>query len=53
MTDKATRLADLEARNAALETELALYRDAVESMHHGLCVWGRDGRIALCNARYA
>ena len=32
MPDKAGRLAELEARNAALEEQLALYRDAVEHM---------------------
>jgi len=53
MASKANRLADLEARNASLEAEVALYRDAVESMHHGLCVFDDDGRITLVNQRYA
>src|ERR1044072_6557179 len=53
MADKAERLADLAARNASLEAELALYRDAVEGMHHGLCMFGSDGRIMLVNRRSA
>ena len=53
MADKAERLADLTARTASLEAELALYRDAVESMHQGLCMFDPDGRITLVNRRYA
>ncbi|HEY6815071.1 MAG TPA: EAL domain-containing protein [Croceibacterium sp.] len=53
MPAKADRLTDLEARNAALEAELALYRDAVESMHQGVCMYDPDGRITLVNRRYA
>ena len=37
MPDKPRRLAELEARNAELEAELALYRDAVEHMLDLLC----------------
>ena len=53
MPDKAGRLAELEARNAALEEQLALYRDAVEHMHQALCVFDGDGRIELFNSGYA
>src|SRR5690606_28143181 len=37
----------------ALRAELAIYRDAVESMHHGLCMYDSEGRIILVNRRYA
>src|SRR5690606_24367354 len=33
--------------------ELAIYRDAVESMHQGLCMYDSEGRIILVNRRYA
>jgi diguanylate cyclase (GGDEF)-like protein/PAS domain S-box-containing protein len=36
-----------------LEAELALHRDALEHMHHGLCMFDPDGTIVLCNRRYA
>jgi diguanylate cyclase (GGDEF)-like protein/PAS domain S-box-containing protein len=52
MPDKAGRLAELEARNAALEEQLALYRDAVEHMHQALCVFDSGGRIELFNSGY-
>jgi diguanylate cyclase (GGDEF)-like protein/PAS domain S-box-containing protein len=52
MADMADHLACLSARTAALEAELALYHDVVESMHQGLCVFGPDGRITLVNDRY-
>jgi len=44
---------DSAAELAALKAELALYRDAVGGMHQGLSVFDQDGRIALCNERYA
>ena len=53
MADKAKRLAELETRNASLEAELALYRDAIEGMRHGLCLFDLDGRVTLVNRRYA
>jgi len=37
----------------AVKAELALYRDAVESMHQGLCMYDAKGRITLVNRRYA
>jgi diguanylate cyclase (GGDEF)-like protein/PAS domain S-box-containing protein len=52
MSDTIDRVADLEARNAALEAELALYRDAVESMHQGVCMYDRERRITLVNRCY-
>src|SRR5687767_8473726 len=39
-------------RLAALEAQLALYRDAFESMPQGLCVFDPEGRITLVNRRY-
>src|SRR5690606_8280566 len=53
MADGATRVAELEARNASLEAELARYRDAVEHLQQGLCVFDREGRITLVNDSYA
>jgi diguanylate cyclase (GGDEF)-like protein/PAS domain S-box-containing protein len=35
------------------EAQLALYRDALENMHQGLCVFDSGGRITLVNRRYA
>lgn len=43
----------LRAENAALRAEVELLRDAVDHMHQGLCLFGADRRIALCNANYA
>jgi len=53
MPRKADRLAELEARNAYLEEQLELHRDALEHMHPGLCMFDPEGRIVLCNQRYA
>src|SRR5687767_8868364 len=52
MADKADRLTELEAANAALAAELALYRDAVEHMHQALCVFDAEGRVLLFNSGY-
>src|SRR5688572_5416033 len=52
MSEKAERLDDLRARNEFLESQLALYRDAVEHMPQALCVFDADGRIAIGNRRY-
>ena len=52
MQDQAGRLAELQSRNEILEAQLALYREAVEHMHQGLCVLDPDGSIALYNSRY-
>ena len=38
---------------AAVKAELALYRDAVESMHQGVCMYDAEGRITVVNRRYA
>src|SRR5690606_8227897 len=43
---------DTHAR-ASPEAELALYREAVEGLPQGLCLFGPDGRIRLVNRRYA
>src|SRR6478609_348651 len=37
----------------AVKAELALYRDAVESMHQGVCMYDAEGRITVVNRRYA
>jgi diguanylate cyclase (GGDEF)-like protein/PAS domain S-box-containing protein len=37
----------------AVKAELALYRDAVESLPQGLCLYDEQGRVALFNRRYA
>jgi diguanylate cyclase (GGDEF)-like protein/PAS domain S-box-containing protein len=37
----------------AVKAELALYRDAVESMHQGVCMYDGEGRITVVNRRYA
>jgi diguanylate cyclase (GGDEF)-like protein/PAS domain S-box-containing protein len=50
---KADTLAALQARNAELEQQLALHRDALENMHQGLCMFDAAGTIAVCNRRYA
>ena len=44
---------DLAAELAAAKAELAQYRDAIESMHQGVCMYDADGRITLVNRRYA
>jgi diguanylate cyclase (GGDEF)-like protein/PAS domain S-box-containing protein len=48
-----TGLAELAARNAYLEEQLALHRDALEHMHQGLCMFDGEDRVVLCNQRYA
>ncbi len=45
--------ADPAAELEAVKAELAQYRDAVESMHQGVCMYDADGRITLVNRRYA
>ncbi len=47
------KLADLKRQNQALQARLALVESALEHMHQGLCVFDPDGRIALCNRRFA
>jgi diguanylate cyclase (GGDEF)-like protein/PAS domain S-box-containing protein len=37
----------------AVKEELARYRDAVESMHQGVCMYDAEGRITVVNRRYA
>ena len=53
MSEQAQQLAELERQNAELRARLALAESALEHMHQGLCVFDSDGRIALCNHRYA
>lgn len=53
MPDSALRITDLERQNSGLREQLALYRDAIEHMHQGLCVFDADGQITMCNERYA
>jgi PAS domain S-box-containing protein len=44
---------DRSSEIGRLRSEVALYRDTIEHMHQGLCVFDAGGRIALCNSRYA
>ena len=53
MPGSTDKLADLKRQNQALQARLALYESALEHMHQGLCVFDPDGRIALCNHRFA
>ncbi len=50
MAERANRLEELEARNAWLEAQLGLYRDAIEHMQQGVCMFDEDGRIAVPQA---
>ncbi|MEO6387519.1 MAG: EAL domain-containing protein [Croceibacterium sp.] len=47
------RLAALTAENVALRAALALRCDALEHLESGLCMFDQNGRISLCNERYA
>jgi PAS domain-containing protein len=49
MADKVDGLAELEA----VKRELAMYRETLEHLHQGVCVFDAAGKIALCNRRYA
>jgi diguanylate cyclase (GGDEF)-like protein/PAS domain S-box-containing protein len=49
MADKVDGLAELEA----VKRELAMYRETLEHLHQGVCVFDAAGTIALCNRRYA
>ncbi|HEU4651995.1 MAG TPA: EAL domain-containing protein [Croceibacterium sp.] len=51
--DRVQGAADPAVELEAVKAQLALYRDAVESMHQGLCMYDADGRIRLVNRRYA
>jgi diguanylate cyclase (GGDEF)-like protein/PAS domain S-box-containing protein len=46
-------LADLRRQNQALRARLALFESAFEHMPRGLCVYDREGRLALSNSRFA
>ena len=47
------QLDELLCENAALRTRLALFETALEHMHHGVCMFDTEGRVALSNRRYA
>jgi PAS domain S-box-containing protein len=51
--DIAKQLNQLRSQNEGQRAALELFRDAVEHMHLGLCMFDQDGRIALCNEGYA
>ena len=51
--EDAVHMAELGRQNDELRTRLALFENALAHMQHGLCVFDPEGRIALCNARYA
>ena len=53
MPGSTDKLADLRRQNQALRARLALHESALEHMHQGLCVFDPDGRVALCNRRFA
>ncbi|HEY6817576.1 MAG TPA: EAL domain-containing protein [Croceibacterium sp.] len=53
MSNDAEQLNDLLRQNEAMKARLALFESAVEHMHQGLCMFDAEGRIALCNRRYA
>jgi diguanylate cyclase (GGDEF)-like protein/PAS domain S-box-containing protein len=53
MAKRTDRVAEAEARCAALEAELALYRDAVEHMHQAFYVFDAEGRVLLSNSGFA
>ncbi|OYW44513.1 MAG: hypothetical protein B7Z08_09225 [Sphingomonadales bacterium 32-68-7] len=53
MPDSTDQPDALRAELAALRAELALYRRAFDHMSQGLGLFDREGRIALCNRRYA
>ena len=53
MRDIAKQLNHLRSQNEGQRAALELFRDAVEHMHLGLCMFDQDGRIALCNNGYA
>jgi len=36
-----------------LRRQVTLLEEAIENMHQGLCMFDTDGRIAICNTRYA
>jgi diguanylate cyclase (GGDEF)-like protein/PAS domain S-box-containing protein len=51
--EDAVHMAELGRQNDELRARLALFENALAHMQHGLCVFDPEGRIALCNARYA
>jgi diguanylate cyclase (GGDEF)-like protein/PAS domain S-box-containing protein len=53
VSKSAEELADLQRQNEVLRGRLSLCETVLEHIHQGLCVLGPDGRIALCNRRYA
>ncbi len=53
MRDIAKQLSQLRSQNQGQREQLELFRDAVEHMQPGLCMFDRNGRIALCNNGYA
>ena len=53
MSDETERLNELNLQGEGPGARLALYESALEHMHQAMCVIDRDGRIALCNQRFA
>ena len=47
--DTRTRWRSSSGRTRPCGLALALFENAVEHMHQGLCMFDPDGRIALCN----
>lgn len=50
--EEAQEVEALAAENAALRTELALFRDALELMPHGLCAFDSQDRLVMANAHF-
>ena len=44
---------DLQAENATLRAQALSYETALEKISQGVCVFDNDGRLILCNRRYA
>lgn len=53
MTEPADNIGQLTQEVRRLEQRLGLFEDALENMHHGVCVFDAAGRLAACNARFA
>ena len=53
VTAQVMQIRALEDREAALERQNTRFVAAVDHMSHGLCMFDRDGRLVICNDRYA
>jgi diguanylate cyclase (GGDEF)-like protein len=53
VTDERDRLNALRQRESELALQNMRFAAAVENMSQGLCMFDRDRRLVICNARYA